>query len=225
MVPAMSRSAVANTQKNGGYELEHVFGQDEGLLRSFYYLLQIAHLILQLVEHGSLLRHAAAQYGQTVRRLYGSLRNVAARLLECLRYRVIPAEAFASNIRIQTAWTLRKRAAVDASRFAGRSFLWAPPPTAPTSGPRLGSAILRPKTPPRRPPRHPLARRRLFITAAADRGVSTTRQHADTMLVPLGPGRRALRIGGRLAFSGDFTTATWLDRDISAVLGLARIRG
>lgn len=90
-----------NTQKNGGYELEHVYGADEDLLRSFYYLLQIAHLILQLVERGSLLRHAAAQYGQSVRRLYGSLRNIAGRLLECLRYRVIPPAAFAANPRIQ----------------------------------------------------------------------------------------------------------------------------
>ncbi len=90
-----------NTQKNGGYELEHVYGADEDLLRSFYLLLQIAHLIGQLVEHGSLLRRSAAHYGQTVRGLYGSLRNIAARLLDCLRYRLIPADALVSNPRIQ----------------------------------------------------------------------------------------------------------------------------
>jgi hypothetical protein len=90
-----------NTQKNGGYELEHVYGAGEDLLRSFYFLLQIAHLILQLVEHGSLLRRAAEQYGQTVLGLYGSLRNIARRLLDCLRYRLIPADAFVSNPRIQ----------------------------------------------------------------------------------------------------------------------------
>jgi hypothetical protein len=90
-----------NAQKNGGYELEHVYGADEDLLRSFYFLLQIAHLILQLVEHGSLLRRAAAQYDQTVRGLYGSVRNLAARLLDCLRYRRIPAGAFVANPRIQ----------------------------------------------------------------------------------------------------------------------------
>ena len=50
-----------NTQKNGGYELEHVYGAAEDLLKSFYFLLQIAHLILQLVEKGSLLRRTAAQ--------------------------------------------------------------------------------------------------------------------------------------------------------------------
>jgi hypothetical protein len=90
-----------NTQKNGGYELEHVYGTDEDLLKCFYFLLQIAHMILQLVEKGSLLRRVADQYGKTVVGLYGSLRNIAHRLLDCLRYRLIPAEAFDPNSRIQ----------------------------------------------------------------------------------------------------------------------------
>lgn len=90
-----------NAPKNGGYELEHVYGAGEDLLKSFYFLLQMAHLILQLVEHGSLLRRTAAQYGQTVRGLYGSLRNIARRLVDCLRYRLIPADAFAPDPRIQ----------------------------------------------------------------------------------------------------------------------------
>ncbi len=90
-----------NTQKNAGYELEHVYGANEDLLKSYYFLLQIAHLILQLVERGSLLRAAARAYGQTVRGLYGGLRNIARRLLDCLRYRLIPAEAFAPDSRRQ----------------------------------------------------------------------------------------------------------------------------
>jgi hypothetical protein len=83
-----------NTQQNGGYELEHVYGRDEALLQSFYLLLQIAHLIAQLLEHGSLLRRVARQYGQSLWGLYGSVRNLARRLLECLRFYRIPAEAF-----------------------------------------------------------------------------------------------------------------------------------
>jgi hypothetical protein len=90
-----------NTQKNGGYELEHVYGRSEDLIKCFYFLLQIAHMILQLVEKGSLLRRVADQYGKTVVGLYGSLRNIARRLLDCLRYRLIPAEAFDPNPRIQ----------------------------------------------------------------------------------------------------------------------------
>jgi hypothetical protein len=60
----------------------------------------MAHLILPRVEPGSLLRQVARPYGQTVRGLYGSLRNIAARLLDCLRYRAIPAAACLPNPRI-----------------------------------------------------------------------------------------------------------------------------
>ena len=58
-------------------------------------------MIMQLVEKGSLLRRIAREYGKTVMGLYGSLRNIARRFLDCLRYRLIPAEAFAPDPRIQ----------------------------------------------------------------------------------------------------------------------------
>jgi len=90
-----------NAQKNGGYELEHVYGARGDLLECFYLLLQIAHLILQLVEKGSLLRQVARQYGRTVVGLYGSLRNIARRLLDCLRYVRLPPEAFDPGRRFQ----------------------------------------------------------------------------------------------------------------------------
>ncbi len=90
-----------NSQKNGGYELEHVYGQEEELLKCFYILLQIAHMILQLVEKGSLLKRAARQYGKSVIGLYGSVRNIARRLLECLRFHLIPPEVFDPDRRFQ----------------------------------------------------------------------------------------------------------------------------
>ncbi len=50
-------------------------------------MLQIAHLLLQLVEKGSLLRRLAQEQGQrTAAELYGSLKNMAKRLLDSLRY-------------------------------------------------------------------------------------------------------------------------------------------
>jgi len=93
-----------NAQKNGGYELEHVYGARGDLLECFYILLQIAHMILQLVEKGSLLRHVARQYGRTVVGLYGSLRNIARRFLDCLRYHWLPPEAFDLSRRFQIRW-------------------------------------------------------------------------------------------------------------------------
>jgi hypothetical protein len=82
-----------NTQKNSGLNLEHAYSHT--CWQAYYFLLQIAHLLLQLVEKGSLLLHLAQEQGK--RRavdLFGSLKNMAQRLLESLRYRHWPDEAF-----------------------------------------------------------------------------------------------------------------------------------
>jgi hypothetical protein len=83
-----------NQQKNGGYNLEHVFSTDPKLLKAYYYLLQIAHMIMQLVEAGSLLRRLAAQYQLTPGQLFGGLKNIAPRLLECIRNFCLAARYF-----------------------------------------------------------------------------------------------------------------------------------
>jgi hypothetical protein len=82
-----------NTQKNSGLNLEHAYSHS--CWAAYYYLLQIAHLLLQLVEEGGLLRQLAREQGKrTAVGLYGSLKNMAQRLLESLRYRHWPEEAF-----------------------------------------------------------------------------------------------------------------------------------
>jgi hypothetical protein len=83
-----------NRQKNSGLNLEHAFSTDPEKLKAYYYLLQIAHIILQLVELGSLLRDLAAQFGQTPLQLFGSLKNLARRLLEAFRYIALSDQAF-----------------------------------------------------------------------------------------------------------------------------------
>lgn len=75
-----------NIQKNSGLNLEHASSEGEDTMKSFYYLLQIAHLFLQMVERGSLLRNLARDYQTTPMGLFGSLKNLAQRLLECFRY-------------------------------------------------------------------------------------------------------------------------------------------
>jgi hypothetical protein len=67
-----------NVQKNGGFNLEHPYSQDGTARQVFYFLLQIAHLIFQLIEKGSLL-HIAFPNG------FGSHKNIAFRLLEAWR--------------------------------------------------------------------------------------------------------------------------------------------
>jgi len=65
-----------NVQKNGGYGLEHQYSRDENSMKVWNVLLNIAHLINQLIEKGSLI----------VREVYGTLRDLAQRLFEHLRY-------------------------------------------------------------------------------------------------------------------------------------------
>jgi hypothetical protein len=67
-----------NVQKNGGYGLTHRYSQDPTASKVFYLLLQIAHLLAQLLYASSLFR-AACPAG------VGSARNLAQRLLEAWR--------------------------------------------------------------------------------------------------------------------------------------------
>lgn len=67
-----------NAQKNGGYGLEHGYTKDTNAAKIFYYLLQIAHTIEQLISKGSLLKRFFPKG-------LGSRKNLAFRLLEALR--------------------------------------------------------------------------------------------------------------------------------------------
>jgi hypothetical protein len=67
-----------NVQKNGGYELEHAYTADPVSAKVFYYLLQIAHMIAQLLYYGSLIARGG-------RRKIGSAKNLAFLLLEAWR--------------------------------------------------------------------------------------------------------------------------------------------
>jgi hypothetical protein len=86
-----------NIQKNSGLNLEHAYSYTNWA--AYYFLLQIAHLVLQLMEKGSLLRQLAAERGlSTAMKLFGSLKNVAQRLLESLRYLNWPDNAFDAEL-------------------------------------------------------------------------------------------------------------------------------
>jgi hypothetical protein len=75
-----------NRQKNSGLNLEHVYSIDPEKWKSYYLLLQIAFVLVQLLERGSLLRRLAEEAGRPVWKLFGSLKNVARRLLDSLRF-------------------------------------------------------------------------------------------------------------------------------------------
>lgn len=75
-----------NRQKNSGLNLEHVYSIDPEKWKAYYLLLQIAFVLVQLMERGSLLRRLAAEVGRPVWKLFGSLKNVARRLLDSMRF-------------------------------------------------------------------------------------------------------------------------------------------
>ena len=64
-------------QKVHGYEMEHAYSEDEKVSKMFYFLLQVAHAINQLMAAGSLI--------EDFNRIFGSLRNFFRRLAEAFR--------------------------------------------------------------------------------------------------------------------------------------------
>jgi len=67
-----------NVQKKGGYELEHAYTNHPNSAKIFYFLLQIAHLLAQLLYKANLLK-------RDFRDGFGSAKNMAFRLLEAWR--------------------------------------------------------------------------------------------------------------------------------------------
>lgn len=89
-----------NIQKTSGLNLEHAYSEGDHF-GAYYLLLQVAHVMLQLLEKGSLLRELAKQAGKkSAVALLGSLKNIAESLVESLRNLFWPSEAF-SQERIQ----------------------------------------------------------------------------------------------------------------------------
>ena len=82
-----------NTQKNGGYNLEHAYSHDEMAGKNFYLLLQIAHTINQLMEKGTLLK-------DQIQKVFGSIRNIARRLLEDFRTKSTTKEQLQSLLSV-----------------------------------------------------------------------------------------------------------------------------
>jgi hypothetical protein len=71
-----------NVQKNGGFDLEHAYTTDPVASKVFYLLLQIAHLLAQLIEKAGTLW---VLFRQAFPAGVGSAKNIAFRLLEAWR--------------------------------------------------------------------------------------------------------------------------------------------
>jgi hypothetical protein len=71
-----------NTQKNGGFALEHAYCRNGNAAQVFYALLQLAHLVQQLLTLGGLLR--------PFHQRFVTVRNFVRRLTESLRHELLP---------------------------------------------------------------------------------------------------------------------------------------
>lgn len=85
-----------NSQKQGGFALEHLYSHNYTSAKVFYFLLQMAHLFFQLMIAGSLFR-------KYFPRGFGSLKNFAERLREAWRNSLLHAQAlcFLDQLRFQ----------------------------------------------------------------------------------------------------------------------------
>lgn len=97
-----------STQKHGGYGLEHVWSHDIQAQKHFYLLMQIAHLLNELVEKGSLLREALAGW---ILSLKATTRDLLAEMkketLAWTQYTPIPAGASRFTLSpVEFQWSL-----------------------------------------------------------------------------------------------------------------------
>jgi hypothetical protein len=74
-----------NNQKNQGYELEHAYSDNNNAIKNYYFILQMAHTIVQLLIHGPV----AAAFKSVI----GSMKNFFKRLADDLRHLPIPTAA------------------------------------------------------------------------------------------------------------------------------------
>jgi hypothetical protein len=65
-----------NTQKNGGYNLEHAYSENYNALKCYYFLLQFAHMLCQLMEKGNLLKKDIAKAFGSIRNFYRKLQSL-----------------------------------------------------------------------------------------------------------------------------------------------------
>ncbi len=84
-------------QKNRGFNLEHSYSQKERAIKNFYLLLQIAYLISQLIEKGSLLK-------EKIEKVFGSVTMLFEQLLEELRTKSIAANFSPKPIQIRLSF-------------------------------------------------------------------------------------------------------------------------
>ncbi len=87
-----------NMQKNGGYNLEHCYSEDEVSMKIWNFMLDIAHIVNQLIEQGSLIQ----------KEVYGSIKNIAVKMFEHFCYYLFTKPPRHPRIQIRLRQPLRQ---------------------------------------------------------------------------------------------------------------------
>jgi hypothetical protein len=95
-------------QKRHDFELEHLYGQKPNAWKNYYQLLQIAHIITQLIIYGDLCvklqNHSGERQNKPIlsfNKYYHSVRNFVRRLAESFRNRLFSSLAYSLTGNIQ----------------------------------------------------------------------------------------------------------------------------
>jgi hypothetical protein len=83
-----------NTQKNGGYRLEHLYSRDMVSMKVWCALIDIAHLISQLIEKGSLIAVKS----------FGTIRAIAETIFDHFQKYIYKKPADPPRIQIRLSW-------------------------------------------------------------------------------------------------------------------------
>ena len=75
-----------NTQKNGGYEMEHGYGIKGNAIKNYYLILQIGQLLNDLIRFGDFIQKITGDAKASFLAVFGTMRNFARRLIESLRW-------------------------------------------------------------------------------------------------------------------------------------------
>lgn len=80
-----------NMQKNGGYNLKHLYSRDTAGMKIWYAILDIACIINQLIERGSLI----------VKKVFGSIRNISEKMFQNFCYLIFKKPSIRPRIQIR----------------------------------------------------------------------------------------------------------------------------
>jgi hypothetical protein len=77
-----------NTQKNGGYEMGHLYGRQQRAWKNYYLVLQISQLLNDLTRFGDYIQKITGDPNATFEAVYGTMREFAEALIAHLRNRL-----------------------------------------------------------------------------------------------------------------------------------------